>query len=65
MKTECAECDRPATQFHGMVAYCHVHITEAQEKDPDAHKCITCGRTQPAHVHWERKAPCGSCLANG
>ena len=61
MQTECAECDRPAIAFWGMIAYCNRHLDKAQEEDPVAHQCPSCGELQPPHVHWERKAPCGKC----
>lgn len=61
MLTECTECDKPASGFHGRHAYCKHHLDEAVLREPDAHSCPVCEIDQPRHVMWERKAPCRSC----
>ncbi len=59
--TECVDCDRVATAFHGAYAYCSEHLEKAKKEEPEAHNCPCCQKTQPRHVLWLRRYPCSEC----
>lgn len=61
MNSDCAICDRHAAAYHGPHAYCPAHLAIERRQVPDAHRCIACGKEQPANVSWHRSAPCGEC----
>lgn len=61
MFSECCECDKQAVRYWGRYAYCKAHVAAASVAEPDAHKCTSCKREQPAHVSWRRDKPCGKC----
>jgi hypothetical protein len=63
MRTECADCDRQAVAYWGKDAYCSQCLLVAKREQPEAHRCMQCGRQQPANVSWWRVTPCGSCKA--
>lgn len=61
MWSECSECDRPASQFHGKLPYCSRCYSRAAREDPDANKCIKCGEAQGPQIMWKRDTPCAKC----
>ena len=61
MQTECCQCDRTASVYHGAHAYCTKCYRQAVKKDTDAHRCPRCGKRQPTTVLWRADAPCGEC----
>jgi hypothetical protein len=61
MLSECIGCDRPAVRYWGQVAFCKACLGSAKMTDPEAHRCIRCGKEQPGNVSWFRTSPCREC----
>lgn len=61
--TECSDCERPTSVFHGERAYCSRCIVLAMEEEPGAHRCPECKAVQPRTVCWKGDKPCGKCQA--